>query len=168
MKKLVLALLVATGVVATTASVSSAISLGAGVHYLRSLGDIDTDELDLSKDSFGLIGSVMGNAGLIKLEGQVEYIFDYLGTDEGMFIPQGWALLGSMIYGGAGIGIGYIDGDWQSDPFYGLRAGVNLPLGGLGLDVYGTYYFWNDDDLEDLTGEDLDSITLAAILRFGQ
>ena len=83
-----------------------------------------------------------------------------------MFIPSGWALLGSMIYAGAGMGIGHIDGEWQSDPFYALRAGVNLPLMAFKLDLYGTYNFWNNDDFKDATGEDLDSITFAAVLRF--
>ena len=39
-----------------------------------------------------------------------------------MWIPQGWALVGSVLYGGAGIGIGNFDGEWQDDPFYALRT----------------------------------------------
>jgi hypothetical protein len=46
-----------------------------------------------------------------------------------------------MIYGGAGIGIGHINGDWQSDPFYALRLGVAIPIGKLSGDIYGTYRF---------------------------
>jgi len=169
MKRFLVALLLVATVMATPAISSAAgMTFGAGLHYLYNMGDIDeAEELDLSKNSFGLIGSLMFNAGLINVEGQVEYIFDYLGSDESMTIPSAWALIGGLIYGGAGIGIGYIDGDWQSDPFYALRAGVNLPLGGLGLDMYATFQFWSDDELEDLTGDDLDSLTFAAILRFG-
>ena len=168
MKKL-LAVLLIVAAASTTATIANAAgtSIGAGLHYLRNLGDIDEDEsLDLTKDSFGLIGSVKSNFGLLSLDAQVEYIFDYAGTDEAMVIPAAYLLAGNFIYGGAGIGIGHFDGEWQSDPFYALRAGVNLPLGGLSLDAYGTYLFWSDDDLEDLTGEDLDSVTLAAVLRF--
>jgi hypothetical protein len=167
MKKF-LAVLMIIAATSTTATIANA-GLGVGLHYLRNLGDIDEDEsLDLSKDSYGLIGSFKNNsAGLLSFEAQVEYIFDYAGTDEDMWIPSGWLLAGKFIYGGAGIGIGHTDGEWQSDPFYALRAGVNLPLGGLSLDAYGTYQFWSNDDLEDLTGEDLDSVTFAAVLRFG-
>ena len=171
MRKL-LAVLMISAVAVTSLSGTATIAnagIGVGLHYLRNLGDIDEDEsLDLSKDSFGFIGSLKKNTtGLLSFEGQVEYIFDYAGTGEGMWIPSGWLLAGKFIYGGAGIGIGHIDGEWQSDPFYALRAGVNLPLGGLSLDAYGTYQFWDDDALHDLTGEDLDSVTFAAVLHFG-
>jgi hypothetical protein len=167
MKKL-LAVLLIVAASSMTSTIAHA-GLGVGLHYLRNLGDIDSDEsLDLSKDSFGIIGSLKKTgAGLLSFEGQVEYIFDYAGTGDDMWIPSGWLLAGKFIYGGAGIGVGHIGGEWQSDPFYALRAGVNLPLGGLSLDAYGTYQFWDDDALHDLTGEDLDSVTFAAVLRFG-
>jgi hypothetical protein len=141
-------------------------NLGAGVHYLRAMGDIDTNDPDLSKDSFGIVGSAQLDAGLITIEGNLEYIFNYIGTDEGMWEPSAYALIGGLIYGGAGIGTGNFDGEW-TDPWYALRAGVNLPLGSLGLDLYTTYRFWSDDDLKNLTGDDLDSLTFSAILRFG-
>jgi hypothetical protein len=168
MKRVFVSLL-ALLMIAGSAGVSSAagLSFGGGIHYLRNLGDIDESGVDLDKNSIGILGSVMGSVAMFKLEGQVEFINDYAGTDEAMWIPQGWALLGSLLYAGAGIGIANFDGEWQDDPFYGLRAGVNLPLGSLGLDMYGTYLFWNDDAFEDVTGEDLDSITFAAVLRFG-
>jgi len=166
--KRILLCLVMTAMISTMVTGSAMAlggSLGAGLHYLRNLGDIDNNT-DLSKDSFGLIGSYMFSVPVVKLEAQAEYIFNYAGSDNSMFIPSGWALLGSLIYGGAGIGIGHIDGEWQSDPFYALRAGVNLPLMAFTLDVYGTYNFWNNDDIKDVTGEDLDSVTFAAVLHF--
>jgi hypothetical protein len=145
----------------------AALSLGGGIHYLRTLGDISDDgAIDLNQDSFSLIGSAQSDMGLLKVEGQVEYIFDYLGTGHEMWVPSAWGLVGSMIYGGAGIGIGHTDGDWQTNPFYALRAGVLIPLGGLKLDGYATYQFQSDQDLKNLTGEDLDSITFAALIRF--
>lgn len=169
MRRLLAIALFAVMAMSMTVTVAGAAgtTLGVGLHYLRNLGDIDEEEtLDLSKDSFGIIGSVKNNMGLLSIDGQVEYVFNYAGTDEAMWIPSAWLLAGNFIYGGAGIGIGYTDGEWQSDPFYGLRAGVELPLGNMKLDAYGTYLFWSNDDLEDLTGEDLDSVTLAAVLRF--
>jgi hypothetical protein len=63
--------------------------------------------------------------------------------------------------------IGYTDGDWQKNPFYALRAGVQFPLGGLALDGYASYRLQKNKEIEDITGEDLDSITFAALLRFG-
>jgi hypothetical protein len=167
MKRLLIALLVVFSAFATAGIASAGVSLGAGIHYLHNVGEIDeADGVDFDENSLGFLGSLMASAGFLNLEGQVEYVPNYLGSDEAMWIPQAWALLGSTLYAGAGIGIGHIDGDWQDDPFYGLRAGVNLPLGAVGLDAYGTYLFWNDDAFEDVTGEDLDSITFAALLRF--
>lgn len=147
---------------------SAQAGLGVGLHYLRTLGDITDDgAVDLNQDSFSLLASYKTPMGPIKLDGQVEYIFDYLGTEEAMYVPSAWALLGNTIYGGAGIGIGYTNDEWQTNPFYALRAGVELPLGGFGLDAYASYQFQSAADLEDLTGEDLDSLTFAALLRFG-
>ena len=74
--------------------------------------------------------------------------------------------LGRTIYGGAGIGIGHIKGEWQSDPFYALRAGVDLPLTLMDFDVFGTYQFQKVQDVKNLTGDDLDSVTFAAVVRF--
>ena len=34
------------------------------------------------------------------------------------------------------------------------------------LDLFGTYQFQKDEDLKKLTGDDLDSVTFAAVLRF--
>ena len=144
--------------------------LGGGLHYLRNLGDIKEDtsggDLDLSQDSFSLIGSYQYVAPILKIEGDVEYIFDYVGTGEGMWEPSVWGLIGNLIYGGIGMGIGYTNDEWQNNPFYALRAGVDLPLGGMGLDLFATYRFQSDPNLEELTGEDLDSLTFAALLRF--
>ena len=141
--------------------------LGGGIHYLRTLGDITDDgTIDLNQNSFSLLASGMNDLGLLKIEGQVEYIFDYVGTGNEMWVPSAWLLAGSMVYGGGGIGIGHTDGEWQTNPFYALRAGVNVPLGSMVLDGYATYLFQSDADLKNLTGEDLDSITFAALLRF--
>ena len=167
MKRLFITLLVVGSVVATAGAASAAgASIGGGIHYLHNVSNIDDNGIDLDKDSIGIVGSLMGGLAFLNLEGQVEYISNYAGSDESMWIPQAWALVGSTLYGGAGIGIGNFDGEWQDDPFYALRAGVNLPLGAVGLDMYGTYHFWNDDAFDDVNNEDLDSVTFAALLRF--
>ncbi|HEX5133188.1 MAG TPA: hypothetical protein VFX92_11970 [Candidatus Krumholzibacteria bacterium] len=139
--------------------------IGGGIHYLHNLGDIK--DAGLEQDSFSLLGSYQFAGPLLKFEGDVEYIFNFAGTDKSMWQPQAWVLVGGLIYAGGGIGIGYIDGDWQNDPFYALRGGVDLALASFDLDLYASYRFQSDDDLKNLTGEDWDSITFAALLRFG-
>ena len=146
-------------------------SLGIGLHYLRNIGELDS-ELDdgeggLDQNSFGFIGSYQFGLPLITLEGNVEYVPDYIGSDHGLIEPSAFILSSGLIYLGGGIGIGHIDGEWQDEPFYAIRAGVNFGLGGLSLDTYATYRFQGDDQLEEVTGEDLDSVTIAAVFRFG-
>ena len=84
-----------------------------------------------------------------------------------MIQPQGYAMLGNLIYGGVGIGIGHIDGEWQSNPFYALRAGVDFMAGSLDLDLFASYRFQKTSDLDHLGGDDLNSITFGALIRFG-
>ena len=84
-------------------------NIGAGVHYLHAMGDIDTNDPDLSKDSFGFVGSAQFAGPLLKFEGNIEYIPNYIGTDEAMWQPSIYALLGGFIYGGAGMGWGNIN-----------------------------------------------------------
>jgi hypothetical protein len=139
---------------------------GLGLHYLRNLGDIKKNGGDFNQNSYALVGAYKRDLAMLKVEGTVDYIFDYIGTGKHMWEPAGWALLGNMIYGGAGIGIGYINGDWQKNPFYALRAGVQLPFGKRGIDVFGTYRFQSDEQLKSLTGEDLDSVTFCGLIHF--
>lgn len=144
-------------------------SIGGGIHYLRNLGDLKASGVPQSFDqnSFSLLASGQTGIAMLRLEADVEYIFDYIGTGHPMWQPEAWVLTSGLIYAGAGIGIGYTDGDWQNDPFYALRAGVNLGLAGFGVDVFASYRFQKDDQLQSLTGDDLDSLTFAAIARFG-
>ncbi len=165
MKRITLAAVVACMFSAAPAHALVGSSIGIGLHYLRSLGDFEEDEVSFDKDNFGILGSYQFGVPLVSIEANVEWVFDYLGTDETLIEPSLYAVTNGMIYVGAGIGIGHINDRWLNDPFYALRGGVNVGLGGLGLDVYTTYRFQSDDELEDLTGDDLDSLTFAAVLR---
>ena len=140
-------------------------SLGAGIHYLKTVGDIK-DSAGWDKNALGFIGSYQHGAGLVKLEGDVEYINDYGGSDHSMIEPQAYALVGNSLYAGAGIGIGYIDDGWQDAPFYALRAGYALGLTSLKLDGFASYRFQNANALQGLDSEDLDTVTFGVIARF--
>lgn len=162
-------LLFAVLIVAGTSGVARADhSIGGGIHYLRNLGDLKTSGgPTFDQNSFSLLASGQTSLVMLRLEADVEYIFDYIGTGHPMWQPEAWVLTSGLIYAGAGIGIGYTDGDWQKDPFYALRAGVNLGLAGFGVDAFASYRFQNDSAIKSLTGDDLNSITFAAIARFG-
>ena len=140
--------------------------IGGGLHYLKTLGDIkDTPGFD--DNSIGFIGGAKYKGGLFTLEGDLEAIPDYVGSDKIMWQPQGYVLLGNLIYGGAGVGIGYLgDFGWQ-DPFFALRAGVDFMAGPLDLDVFASYRFQKAGDLKDLGSDDFNSITFGALIYFG-
>lgn len=158
-----LCLILFVGFFATSAD--AATRFGGGIHYLRTLGDIkDSPEFD--ENAIGFMASIVTGRSL-RLEGDLEVIPDFGGSGETMLQPQAYAMLGEFIYGGLGIGIGYFDGEWQSQPFYAFRAGVNLPLGGFGIDLFATYRFQNDENLENFQSDDLNTITFGALLRFG-
>ena len=138
---------------------------GGGVHYLNTLGDIkDDDEFD--ENALGFLASYQQEFLMLKIEGDVEWILDFGGTGNALIQPQAYALLGDFIYGGVGIGTGYFDGEWWSEPFYALRAGVDFNLGGMDLDAYALYRFQNTDVFEHLEDVDLNSITFGAQIRF--
>jgi hypothetical protein len=151
--------------VSLTLAVPATAGLGVGVHYLKTVGDIK-DSAGWDKNALGFIGSYQHGAGLLKLEGDVEWVNDYGGSDHSMIEPQAYALVGNHLYGGAGIGIGYIDDGWQDAPFYALRAGYALGLTSLTLDGFASYRFQNANALQGLTSEDLDTITFGLIARF--
>jgi hypothetical protein len=151
-----------------TTSALAGTKFGGGIHYLRTVGDLkDTPGWD--KNAIGFMASVKFPAPLIHFEGDVEFIPDYAGTGELYWSPQAYAKIGQFIYGGVGIGIGHMGGGygWQ-DPWYALRAGVNLGLGGLDLDVFATYRFEKFKDLEGVGTDDLNSVTFGALIHFGK
>ncbi len=140
--------------------------IGGGVHYLRTVGDIK-DDPGIDENSFGFMGSLAFSGPMARLEADLEMIPDYVGSGEIMWQPQGYVLIGDFIYGGAGIGIGYLDVFGWQDPFYALRAGVDFMAGGLDLDVFASYRFQKAKDLESLNNDSLNAITFGALIRFG-
>jgi hypothetical protein len=150
---------------AAAPSVQAGTRIGGGIHYLRTVGDIK-DSPGLDPNDVGIMGSILFTGTLLRLEGDVEAIPDFGGSDKVMWQPQAYAMIGDFIYGGVGVGIGYFDGDWQTNPFYALRAGVDFFAGGLDLDVFASYRFQKSSDLRYL-GDNLNSITFGALLRFG-
>jgi hypothetical protein len=133
---------------------------GLGLHYLATLGDMkDNEEFDSS--NFSLLGAYSLGAGLINFEVDLEWMPNYVGNHD-MIQPSAYAFVGGFLYGGVGIGIGYIDSQWQSDPFFALRVGVKLAV----LDIFTSYRFQDWSDLEGFDSSDLNSITFGAMFKF--
>lgn len=140
--------------------------VGGGIHYLRTVGDLKDAE-GFDKDAVAFLGTVKYKLTMLTVEGDLEVIPDYVGSDELMLQPQAYALIGGLIYGGVGIGVGHLSNFGWQDPFYALRAGVDLNLGLVDLDVFASYRFQKAKDLEVLGEDDLNSITFGALVSFG-
>jgi hypothetical protein len=165
------ALALATALVIGSASARAAdsqTSLGGGVHYNRYVDDIDTD--DIEEEAYSYLIALRHNASYLlgtefDLEFQPE---DLTGREETTYIPQAYLFLGKVIYAGAGIGIGYFDGEFADEPNYYLRGGLDLEvLPGLFLDVSARYVVQDIDEVDDEVDDnvDTDTITLGANLR---
>ena len=139
---------------------------GVGVHYMETVGSIkDAEGFDTGALN-ALVAAKMG-LGLIAIELDSEWSFDFGGSDHTLWMPQAFALLDlSLIYGGLGIGAGYLDQEWFDNPVYTLRAGVILPLGRFAVDVNANYQFMSFNALENTDSDDLDSVTFGATLWF--
>ena len=127
--------------------------LGAGVRYnaaAESLGD----GFDASGLSY-LVSYQFVPTEIFKLEANVEIIPAALTGGEIGFAPQAYALLGSTLYAGLGIGVYYTDGKFQNDPIYNIRAGIDLPLGSIHIDLNANYRFSDFDQLSDFSTDNI-------------
>jgi hypothetical protein len=136
--------------------------LGGGVNYWRVVEDVD-EEFDEDGISW-LVSYQYCPDEIFRIEADAEIFPDgLLGVGDTAYAPQAFAILGSWIYAGVGVGIYYAE-EWADDPFYVLRAGLDLEVlpDALHLDIYGRYQFteWGDIDI------DTDTVILGGAVRF--
>lgn len=138
--------------------------IGGGANYWVALDDIDTDK-DVDDDGFSFYGSYQYWMSMIGLELDVEFLPDRFG--DSAIAPQAYALVGKAIYGGIGIGTVYANDEFSDEPFFALRAGLNLEvLPGIFADIYANYRFNDKADLDDEDRDiDTDTIFLGAAVR---
>lgn len=141
--------------------------IGGGATYWVAIEDIEFEDEKVDDDGFSFLASYQYWPSLFGLEIDVEFLPDRFG--ESAVAPEAYLLIGRTIYGGLGIGMIYSDGNFADEPFYAIKAGLNLELlPGLYADIYGNYRF-NDSaefDKED-TDIDTDTVFLGAALRIG-
>lgn len=149
---------------------ASASQLGVGLHYLRAIEEFEGVD-EVSRNDVSVFGTMTIPFLLARVEGNVEWAPDYLGSEESLIQPAAYGLMPfGLFYGGVGIGIGYLTGDdggWASSPFYALRAGTQIGFGGLAVDAFASYRFQSASFVDGAEDVDLDTLTLAAQVKFG-
>ena len=144
--------------------------IGIGAHYWTVLSDIDADDVDVDEDGLAyLLTYQLRPASLIKFGIDIEMLPEnFGGSEEEVFAPQAYVIIGGGIYAGIGIGGYYTDGEFSEDTFYNVRAGFDFCLFPfIYVDVNANYRFedWGGiNTLEDDITED--TVTLGAAVRF--
>ncbi len=137
--------------------------IGAGANYWTVIDDIDVSDIDDDGFSYN-ISYQYRLEGPFALDLTLEKLPDRFGED--VYAPQGYLLLGSVIYAGIGAGAIYTDGDFSDEPFYAIKAGVSLPFPFLELDLSAHYRFNDFADLDDEDRKiDTDTVFLGGSLR---
>ncbi|MCA1808291.1 MAG: hypothetical protein ABR497_05300 [Kiritimatiellia bacterium] len=143
--------------------------LGGGAHYWRTIDRIKDDDYKLDDNGVAwLVSYQFAPAALVKFEADVEiFPSGFGGYDKTTFAPQAYLVVGSGLYVAGGIGINYADGKFADDPFYAIRAGLDLEvLPSLHLDINANYRFIDWQNIKELDKHiNTDTITLGAALR---
>jgi hypothetical protein len=140
---------------------------GVGVNYWKAVKNIDVNDID--EDGMSWLASYQYKPDSpLSLETNLE-IFKkgFAGATENVFAPQAFILMGYDFYAGAGVGIYYSDGEFADNPFYAVKAGLDLKLlPSLYLDININYRFNEWKNINELTHDiDSDTIILGAALR---
>ena len=145
---------------------ASAQRIGVGAHYWRTVDSLD----DFDRDGISYRLTFQNSlTPLLHYQLDLErFSRDFADLDDPLYAPQFMLLLGRWVYGGAGIGILYSDGDFGNKPFYLLRTGLDIALlPRLRLDVNANYYFSTWRGISSTVDNiDTDTITLGAAVRF--
>lgn len=164
MKKLLLSLLVLLFCLASAPAADQAHRIGAGVNYWVALDDLDAS---LDEEGLSYLATYQYRPTLVGFQADVEFLPDLFG--ENAIAPAAYLLVGSAIYAAAGAGILNVDGEWAEEPFFALKAGLDLELlPSIYLDLSASYRFNYGIDLDDALDEiDTDTVFLGAGLRLG-
>lgn len=165
MVKKIILLLVACSFLIATNSFAAEHRIGGGANYWVALEDVETDEEKFDEDGLSFLASYQYLPGILALELDLEFLPDRFG--ESAIAPQAYLLLGRSVYAGIGVGLLYRDGEFSEEPFFALRAGLNLELlPGLYADIYGNYRFNDKTELDnEETDVDTDTVFLGAAIR---
>lgn len=137
--------------------------LGVGATYWTSLRSVKVDNVD--RDGFSLLATYQYRPGLLGVQLDMEWLPDRFG--EKAYAPAAYLVFGRGVYAAAGVGMVHQDGDWADNPFFALRAGVDLEfLQFLFVDLGVSYRFDSKTRLDDAVDKiDTDTLYLGAAVR---
>lgn len=141
--------------------------IGFGGHYWKTLDKVTDESFDEDGVAW-LISLQFPMAQFTFLELDVELLPDgFGGSEDRAWAPQAYLTLGAGIYAALGIGINNIDDEFEDDPFYAIRIGLDWQvLPAIYLDINANYRFEDFDKIKTLDEDvDTDVITLGAVLR---
>lgn len=154
--------------VAVGTSVAAGFEIGVGANYWYSIKE--AKDKDFDRDGLGWMVSSrvpLGDFFAIGLE--VEQSPDnYAGMEERLYLPAAYAILGNTIYAGIGVGTYYSDGEFYSDTWYALRAGLKIPLitDAIMLDINVNYRVEDWEGIKEVKDNaDSDTLMVGAALR---
>jgi len=162
MKTRLLSLLLFAGSLCFTTATAET-RLGGGVNYWTSVKDLDFDDLD--KNGFAYFVSWQKRSDLLGFDLTLERMPDRF--DSSAWAPQGYVILGRRLYAAAGAGITYADSSFADEPFFALKAGLDLQvIPGLAVDISANYRFNDRAELRDRdTKISTDTVFLGAAVR---
>lgn len=140
--------------------------VGVGAHYWKTIDNLDANDID--EDGFSWVATYQFRPGILGLGLDVEWKEKgFAGSTKDVYEPQAYLILGHGLYGAAGVGGYYSDGEFAEDPFYFFRAGFDIELlPSIHLDLHALYRFEKWDNLNDsATDVDTDTVTLGAAVR---
>jgi hypothetical protein len=137
--------------------------LGAGANYWTVLDDLDAEDVDDS--GFSYLGTFQYRGDFVGVELDLEFLPSRF--EEDFIAPQAYVILGSAIYAAAGLGILYANEEFANEPFFALKAGLDLEIAPqLFLDLSANYRFNDTAELGNRdTDIDTDTVFLGAALR---
>jgi len=141
--------------------------IGVGVHYWKTV-----DSLQEGMDEDGVSWLVTYQRSMFPLlKAQVDlevFPSTYAGSRKTVYAPQVIAVVGGVLYAGAGIGILYTDRRFARRPFYLVRAGLDIPiLPSVRLDLNANYHFSEWDGVNRMARDvSSDTVTLGAAVRW--
>lgn len=139
--------------------------LGVGANYWVTIDNLDANNVD--DHGFSFLGTYQYWPSLLGLELDFEVLPDRFGEDA--YAPEAYVLVGGMLYVAGGVGIIYQNSEWAQDPFYAIRAGLNLELlPSFFLDINANYRFNDTTQFKDnSTDIDTDTVFIGAAARIG-